>query len=161
AIIGYLVILENDPDVSESGGTASSSGAEGELDVLVVQHAATVYALAMMRERMAAEVTRQLRHELLEGLLLGHLADPQEAARRAERVGFVAGQAYQVIVIVPEDLATPLPDAAADARRAALRRQRLFDGLAGLVENRVADSIVSPQHDGLVAIVPASEHGRL
>jgi DNA-binding PucR family transcriptional regulator len=73
--------------------------------------------------------------------LLGHLVDPQEAARRAERVGFVAGQAYQVMVLVPEDLATPLPDAAADARRAALRRQRLFDGL--------------------VAIVPASEHGRL
>ena len=41
----------------------------------MVQHAATVYALAMMRERMAAEVTRQLRNELLEGLLLGHLSD--------------------------------------------------------------------------------------
>jgi hypothetical protein len=129
--------------------------------VLVVQHAATVYALAMMRERMAAEVTRQLRNELLEGLLLGHLVDPHEAARRSERVGFVAGRTYQAIVMVPEDLATPLPDAAADARRATLRRQRLFDGLAGLLESRVTDAIVSPQHDGLVAIVPATEHGRL
>jgi hypothetical protein len=161
AIIGYLVILENGPDVDGAGGPGSTGGAEGELDVLVVQHAATVYALAMMRERMAAEVTRQLRNELLEGLLLGHLADPQEAARRSERVGFVVGLRYQVIVMVPRDLATPLPDAAADARRAALRRQRLFDGLAGLLESRVADAIVSPQHDGLVAIVPATEHGRL
>jgi hypothetical protein len=158
AIIGYLVILEHGDDAASSDG---HGGGDGELDVLVVQHAATVYALAMMRERMAAEVTRQLRNELLEGLLLGHLVDPHEAARRSERVGFVAGRAYQVIVMVPEDLATPLPDAAADARRAALRRQRLFDGLAGLLEGRVADAIVSPQHDGLVAIVPATEHGRL
>jgi sugar diacid utilization regulator len=154
AIIGYLVILENGP-------TADVGGADGELDVLVVQHAATVYALAMMRERMAAEVTRQLRNELLEGLLLGHLLDPAEVARRALRVGFEAGRSYQVMVMVPEDQAAPLPDAAADARRAVLRRQRLCDGLAGLIESRVAEAIVSPQHDELVAIVPASEDGRL
>src|SRR5204863_1912287 len=69
AILGYLVILEHGPN-DEPGGDGAN---DGELNVLVVQHAATVYALAMMRERMAAEVTRQLRNELLEGLLLGHL----------------------------------------------------------------------------------------
>src|SRR6185503_3969326 len=72
AILGYLVMLEDGPEERRAGG-------DGALNVLVVQHAATVYALAMMRERMAAEVTRQLRNELLEGLLLGHLSDPDEA----------------------------------------------------------------------------------
>lgn len=153
AIIGYLVILEG-----SIGGGASD---DGELDVLVVQHAATVYALAMMRERMATEVTRQLRNELLAGLLLGHLAAPEEAARRAARVGFTAGRSYQVMVLAPDDQAPPLPDPAADTRRAALRRQRLFDGLAGLIQSRQADAIVSPQQDELVAIVPTSENGRL
>jgi sugar diacid utilization regulator len=152
AILGYLVILERGSD--ESGG-------DDELDVLVVQHAATVYALAMMRERMADEVTRQLRDELLEGLLLGHLLDPEEASRRAVRVGYAAGRAHQVIVMSAEDLAAPLPDAAADARRAVVRRRRLLDGLAELVRSRAADAIVSPQHDDLVAIVPLVEDGRL
>jgi sugar diacid utilization regulator len=155
AIIGYLVILENGPADGAAGGD------DDELDVLVVQHAATVYALAMMRERMAAEVTRQLRNELLEGLLLGHLADPEEVSRRAARVGFVAGRPYQVMVLASEDEAAPLPDPAADARRAALRRQRLFDGLAGLIESRVGEAIVSPQQDELIAIVPAADDGRL
>jgi sugar diacid utilization regulator len=153
AIIGYLVILEDGPETGASD--------DAELDVLVVQHAATVYALAMMRERMATEVTRQLRNELLAGLLLGHLAAPEEAAQRAARVGFTAGRAYQVMVLSPEDQAPPLPDPAADTRRAALRRQRLFDGLAGLVESRLSEAIVSPQQDELVAIVPVSENGRL
>src|SRR5262249_49881917 len=73
-ILGYLAILENGPH----DGSDAAGATDGELDVLVVQHAATVYALAMMRERMAAEVTRQLRNELLEGLLLGHLSDAAE-----------------------------------------------------------------------------------
>jgi sugar diacid utilization regulator len=153
AIIGYLVILEEGLDAGASD--------DAELDVLVVQHAATVYALAMMRERMATEVTRQLRNELLAGLLLGHLSVPEEASRRAARVGFAAGRAYQVMVLSPEDQAPPLPDPAADTRRAALRRQRLFDGLAGLVESRQTEAIVSPQQDELVAIVPVTESGRL
>lgn len=153
AILGYLVMLE---DGAEEGHGAG----DGELNVLVVQHAATVYALAMMRERMAAEVTRQLRNELLEGLLLGHLADPEEVRRRAERVGFTPGRMHHVIVLSPEDTAVPLHDAAAEARRAAVRRRRLLDGLAELMESRAPDAIVSPQHDELVVIVPDSDDPR-
>ena len=153
AILGYLVMLED-------GSVEGHGGSEGELNVLVVQHAATVYALAMMRERMAAEVTRQLRNELLEGLLLGHLADAEEVRRRAVRVGFTPGRAHHVIVMSPEDTALPLHDAAADARRAVVRRRRLLDGLAELVESRVPDAVVSPQHDELVVFVPASDDPR-
>ena len=125
--------------------------------MLVVQHAATVYALAMMRERMAAEVTRQLRNELLEGLLLGHLTDLEEVVRRAERIGFGRGCTYQVLVLAPEDLAPPMPDAGADAHRAAGRRRRLLDGLAELVASRASDAIVSPQEHELVVILPVTD----
>ena len=152
AILGYLVMLEDGSEEGHDGG--------GELNVLVVQHAATVYALAMMRERMAAEVTRQLRSELLEGLLLGHLADADEVRRRAVRVGYSPGRAHHVVVMAPEDTAAPLHDAAAEARRAAVRRRRLLDGLAELVESRAPDAVVSPQRDELVAIVPASDDPR-
>lgn len=152
AILGYLVMLEDGPD--------DHGGGDGELNILVVQHAATVYALAMMRERMAAEVTRQLRNELLEGLLLGHLADAEEVRRRAARVGFTPGRTHHVIVVSPEDTAMPLHDSAAEARRAAVRRRRLLDGLAELVEGRAPDAVVSPQHDELVVIVPGSDDPR-
>ena len=76
------------------------------------------------------------------------------------RVGFTPGRAHHVIVMSPDDTAAPLHDAAAEARRAAMRRRRLLDGLAGLVESRVPDVIVSPQHDELVVIVPASDDPR-
>jgi len=149
-ILGYLVILEN--SLEEGEGEP-----DGELNVLVVQHAATVYALAMMRERMAAEVTRQLRDELLEGLLLAGHADAEEVRRRAVRVGFTPGRAHQVIVMAPEDTAAPLSDGAADARRVTVRRRRLLEGLAELVSSRAGDAIVSPRADELVVIAPVSD----
>jgi hypothetical protein len=153
AILGYLVMLEDGVDDGHGVG-------DGELNVLVVQHAATVYALAMMRERMAAEVTRQLRNELLEGLLLGHLLDPEEVRRRAVRVGFTPGRLHHVIVMSPDDTAAQLQDSAAEARRAVVRRRRLLDALGELVESRAPDAVVSPQLDELVAIVPASDDPR-
>jgi sugar diacid utilization regulator len=156
AIIGHLVILENSS--GDLAGLDDVAGERaGELNVLVVQHAATVYALAMMRERMAAEVTRQLRNELLEGLLLGHLTDLEEVRRRAERIGFRAGCTYQLLVLAPEDLAPPMTDAGADAHRAAGRRRRLLDGLAELVASRASDAIVSSQEHELVVILPVTD----
>ncbi len=153
AVFGHLVILDNRPD-------DVVVDADGEIDVLVVQHAATVYALAMMRERIAAEVTRQLRNELLEGLLLAHLSDPEEVRQRAVRIGFTPGLPHHVIVMSPEDTAAPLTDAAADARSVAVRRRRLLEGLAEMVGSRARDAIVSPRLDDLVVIVPVSEEPR-
>lgn len=150
AILGYLAILEVEP-------LDSAEEADSELNVLVVQHAATVYALAMMRERMASEVTRQLRDELLEGLLLGHIADPEEARRRAMHVGFVPGIAYDVLVLSAEDTALAASGDAAESPRAVARRRRLLDGLEELVASRTRGAITSARRNELVVIVPASD----
>jgi sugar diacid utilization regulator len=154
AVLGYLVILEHGPDEEGDGEP------DGELNVLVVQHAATVYALAMMRERMAADVTRQLQDELLEGLLVADHLDAEEVRRRAARIGFTPGRAHHVIVMAPEDTAPPLANGPADARRVVVRRRRLLESLAELVASRAGDAIVSPRPDELVVIAPVSDEAR-
>ena len=80
ATLGYLAILESEQL------TLRSAVAEAEL--LAAQHAASVYALALMRERLAAEVTTELRDELLEGLLVGQVTDEQATRERARRLGY-------------------------------------------------------------------------
>jgi sugar diacid utilization regulator len=119
-----------------------------------------VYALAMMRERMAAEVTRQLRDELLEGLLVADHLDADEVRRRAVRVGFTPGRAHRVIVMAPEDTAAPSESGAADALRVAVRRRRLLESLAELVASRAGAAIVSPRPDELVVIAPVLDDAR-
>ena len=76
--LGYLVILEPE----------DASDAPAEAELLAAQHAASVYALALMRERLAVEVTTELRDELLEGLLVGQVTDEQATRERARRVGY-------------------------------------------------------------------------
>ena len=119
AILGYLAILA---EGNESDATSSD-----DLDLQIVQHAATVYALSMMRERVAAEVGRQLKDELFEGLLNGRTQDEQVARERAIRLGYNPEVAYRVLVVMAEDrrarlLSGPLPFGVEP--RAGARRKR-------------------------------------
>ncbi len=92
--LGYLVILEPEtPDGAELPPE--------EADLLAAQHAASVYALALMRERLAAEVTTELRDELVEGLLDGQVTDDQAIRERARGLGYDESCTYRVLALLP------------------------------------------------------------
>ena len=93
--LGYLVILEPEtPDGAELPPE--------EADLLAAQHAASVYALALMCERLAAEVTTELRDELVEGLLDGQVTDDQAIRERARRLGYDESCTYRVLALLPD-----------------------------------------------------------
>jgi len=139
AILGYLAIL------------AEGEAAVGEdLDLQIVQHAATVYALSMMRERSATEVARQLEDELFEGLLLGRTQDEQVARERAMRLGYNPLVSYRVLVLI----AVESEAQAAERAESTAQRRRLLETLAELCARRSADVFAAVRADELVALVP-------
>jgi sugar diacid utilization regulator len=138
AILGYLAILEE----------ADASPSE-DVDLQVVQHAATVYALAMMRERMASEVAQQLRDELFEGLLHGRAQDEQVALERAVRLGYDPRRAYRVVVVVADD-----PASREQRPEAVTRRRHVLEDLADIFNRRAPGSIGMARRDDLVVLVP-------
>jgi len=139
AILGYLAIL------------AEGEAAVGEdLDLQIVQHAATVYALSMMRERSATEVARQLEDELFEGLLLGRTQDEQVARERAIRLGYNPLVSYRVLVLI----AVESDAQAAERPESTAQRRRLLETLAELCTRRSADVFAAVRADELVALVP-------
>src|SRR6266540_2179707 len=145
AILGYLAILE------EREATPSE-----DVDLQVVQHAATVYALAMMRERMASEVAQQLRDELFEGLLHGRAQDEQVALERAVRLGYDPRRQYRVLVLVADD-----PGSRGEQRPESLtRRRHVLEGLAEVVKRRAPGSIGMARRDDLVVLVPEVDGAR-
>jgi PucR family transcriptional regulator, purine catabolism regulatory protein len=148
AILGYLAILT---EGDEGGGRE-------DLDLQTVQHAATVYALSMMRERMAAEVARQLKDELFEGLLLGRTQDEQVARERAIRLGYNPDVDYRVLVVVAVAEEQVRPETVA-------QRRRLLEGLAELCARRSPGALATVREDELVVLVPigdaAAELGRV
>src|SRR5919202_3237421 len=138
AILGYLAIL-----------TEGDEGGREDVDLQIVQHAATVYALSMMRERMAAEVARQLKDEVFEGLLLGRTQDEQVARERALRLGYNPSSTYRALVLVARDAAPaddPGPERAAQVRR-------LLESVAESCARATAGVLATVRADELVVLV--------
>ncbi len=148
--LGYLAILEPSLHSDEFEG---ESIALAEADLLAAQHAASVYALALMRERLTTEVTRELRDELLDGLLLGQVTDEQAARERARRLGYDETSNYRVLVFLPETIRGEDPNAV-DGGWSSSSRRRLLDSAAHLVRDRAPKAIVSRRRSELVALVP-------
>src|SRR5919199_80541 len=152
AILGYLAIL-----------TEGDEGGREDVDLQIVQHAATVYALSMMRERMAAEVARQLKDEVFEGLLLGRTQDEQVARERALRLGYNPDVSYHVLVVV----GAPARDEEDRLPETVAQRRRLLETLAGVCSRRAPGALATVRSGELVVLVPdadetpAGELGRL
>jgi purine catabolism regulator len=144
-ILGYLAILAE-----------GDSSAGEDLDLQIVQHAATVYALSMMRERMAAEVARQLKDELFDGLLLGRIQDEQIARERAMRLGFDPERRYRVLVIV----AQPTTSDAVGMPETDAQRRRLLEMLADECLRHTPAALVTLRENELVLLVPESSDAR-
>jgi purine catabolism regulator len=147
AILGYLAILAPAEDGASPGD---------DLDLQIVQHAANVYALSMMRERMAADVARQLKDELFEGLLLGRNQDERVARERAMRLGYSPEFVYRVLVVVAESGET----VGEDRPETVAQRRRLLESLADLSERRSPEAFVTVRADELVVLLPESDDAR-
>ncbi len=146
AVLGYLAILEPETVDAESSVPA-------EADLLAAQHAASVYALALMRERLTAEVTTELRDELLEGLLDGQVTDEQATRERARRLGYDDTQVYQVLTLLLDEAAERDQTYAGDGWSTGWRR-RVLDSVAQMVRERASHAIVTRRREELVVLLP-------
>jgi purine catabolism regulator len=110
----------------------------------------------MMRERMAAEVARQLKDEVFEGLLLGRTQDEQIARERALRLGYNPRLTYRALVLVARDA---LPGDDPGPERIAQRR-RLLESLGELCARHAPGALATLRDDALVVLVAEPANAR-
>jgi DNA-binding PucR family transcriptional regulator len=145
-ILGYLVM-----------GDGADAG--DELDLLAIQHAATVYAIALMHERLAMDVANRLRGELIEALLLGQATDAQRIRERAVRLGYDLQRTYRVLALVPDGLAGSTGEPADDAPVALALRRRFLAELVELLASRAPQAIAVARADEVVLLAPEPRPG--
>jgi purine catabolism regulator len=149
-VLGYLVIAEAE----------QADGAES-LALLGAQHAATVFALVLTRERAQTELAQRLRADLLEALLLAPNADPAALRARAEGLGLDPTQPYTVLVAAPTTrpagVAT-LPGSPAPPSEGALHA-RLLSGLASHASQQAPGVVAVARREEVVVLVPARARG--
>lgn len=147
--LGYAAILDDVQDAA-----ARDDGPTAEATLLAAQHAASVYAVALMREHMAAEVTSQLKQELFESLLLGEVTNAQAAHERARRLGYNERLSYRVLSFAPDRVAPHDHQGTEETTWSATRRRRLLASLAEFTRQRAPHAIVAVRREELVVLAP-------
>ena len=145
--------------------TFSKAGADGgDMSLLVTEHAATICGVILGRERVVAAAARQVRDDLVEGLLLGAGHGNGEVGRWARHLGYDASREHRILAVAIETTGS----AGASGSAAALWKRvataidhffasRLPGAIIAVREGEVV--IVMPDHDGQVP--PGTEVSRL
>ena len=122
----------------------SEEGPGGDLNLLVAEHAATICGVMLGRERVVAAAARQVRDDLVEGLLLGGGRDNGEVTRWARHLGYDPAVDHRVLAVALDT------SAAAAWQRAAVAVEQYFT-------LRLAETITSIRADEVVIVVPDGE----
>jgi len=143
-MVGYLSILENERPIED-------------LDFTTAEHAATVLALEVMKERTAFEVENRLKGNFTEDLLSGNYTDERAMLARARHLGYNLAQSYHLLLIEPDEMQPP------NHRRRgepdSRLRTDLDDIVQGFVQKSAPGSIVATKGAGMVVLVPEAFTG--
>ena len=131
-------------------------GDGGDMSLLVTEHAATICGVILGRERVVAASARQVRDDLLEGLLLGG-RDTGDVGRWARHLGYDATREHRILAVALEAAGSARPASGAGALR-----QRVAAAIDHFFTTRMPGAITSIRDDEVVIVVPEpAEAGRL
>ena len=112
-----------------------------DLDVRAVEHAATVLALEIVKERVARATEERLRSDFLSDLLDGRDAAEERIGERARHYGLTLGAEHRVVVAAVED----------DDRD---RRPQALELVARALAERLPGALTGRAGDVVTAAVP-------
>jgi sugar diacid utilization regulator len=133
---------------------SGQQGNGGDMSLLVTEHAATICGVMLGRERIVAAAARQVRDDLVEGLLLGG-RDTAEVGRWARHLGYDASCEHRILAVAIEASA-----GARAAGTAATLGQRVAAAVDHFFRTRMPGAITAIREDEVV-IVAADRGGPL
>lgn len=120
-----------------------------DVRLLVTEHAATICGVILGRQNVVAAAARQVRDDLVEGLLLGRGRDDAETRRWAAHLGYDPGREHHVLAIAFQ---VPPPRPGLDP---AALRQRVCDVIEHFFTTRAPDVILSLREAEVVLVTAA------
>jgi sugar diacid utilization regulator len=125
-LLGHVVVEDIDP-------------ASHDLDVRAVEHAATVLALEIVKERVARATEERLRSDFLADLIDGREDAEERVAERARHHGLALDAEHRVVVVALDE--RPTYTAREQVRRAA--GAVVSEGLPGSLVGEVGDAVAA------------------
>jgi sugar diacid utilization regulator len=134
--------------------TFSKPGADGgDMSLLVTEHAATICGVILGRERVVAAAARQVRDDLVEGLLLGAGHGNGEVGRWARHLGYDASREHRILAVAIETTGS----AGASGSAAALWK-RVATAIDHFFASRMPGAIIAVREGEVVIVVPEADN---
>lgn len=140
-LLGFISVIDHPPESEE-------------MAFMAVEHAATVVALALMKEREVAAAESSVRGEFLEDLTSGTYGDEAAALRRSRHLGYpMAGNHVLVIVDIDDFQGFHRSRQLTEDMIQALKRD-FTRRVGGVIRRTFGKALVGSRSDSVVALVP-------
>ncbi|HTS96037.1 MAG TPA: helix-turn-helix domain-containing protein [Streptosporangiaceae bacterium] len=146
-IVAPILVGDDVPAYLMTFGSGPA-GDGGDMSLLVTEHAATICGVILGRERVVAAAARQVRDDLVEGLLLGG-RDNGDVGRWARHLGYDSSREHRILAVAFTAAASARPAAGAEAQR-----QRAAAAIDHFFTTRMPGAISSIREDEVVVVVP-------
>jgi sugar diacid utilization regulator len=154
-LLGYVAVASPEASVT------------GDLDLFAVQHAATVYAQALLEEDRVGAFRLRFRREIFEGLLRGHAEGGDDAVESARLIGLDPDQPYQVVAIAAHERPANEPStpkatdatgrtrfSTSTAEPGAASRGLVLETVVNALNHRWPDLVAVIQDEDLIVVAP-------
>lgn len=132
---------------------AATAAMEGELERRALEHAATVCAVELLKQRVVHEMAWRQRAAFLDDLLAGRLESPDEVRRRAGGLGFGFDGPYRVLLVAPDQPADQALRRQQGGLQPAELKQQLADLVTRAVQQRHPQAVVMAHGDELAVLL--------
>ena len=144
--LGYLSIIDHPQHLED-------------LAMMAVEHAATVIALEMIKQREVAEAEDRVRGELVDDLLNGTFGDQANVQRRARHLRYDLSVPHRVLVVDVDHFRQFIKDRRYEEGRVIAVKHQLFQLVTGAVRRQHSRHLVTAHSDSVIVLVPQPADG--
>src|SRR5205814_1625403 len=131
-----------------------------ELAMMAIEHAATVIALEMIKQREVAEAEDRVRGELVDDLLNGTFGDEANVQRRARHLRYDLSVPHRLLVVDVDHFGRFIREQHYEEGRVIALKHQLFQVVTGAVRRQHPRHLVSAHSDSVIVLVPRPADGK-
>src|SRR6267378_3989467 len=125
-----------------------------DLAMMAIEHAATVIALEMTKQREVAEAEDRVRGELVDDLLNGTFGDQANVQRRARHLHYDLSVPHRLLVVDVDHFGRFIRERRYEEGRVIALKHQLFQVVTGAVRRQHPRHLVSAHSDSVIVLVP-------
>ncbi len=144
SMFGYLSVFEKTRQL-------------GELDLVAVEHAATVLALEMQKQKTAFEVEQRLKGDFLDDLLTGNYDSSESILRRAAFFDYDLSHPHVLMIVDIDRFGAFLNKRASGELEATHIKRRLFETVHSTAVAASPKSLAVSKSDSVIVLVDSLE----